>query len=37
MQNKKSLAKYYFQQKIVISVEQDPEPACRINMSWNRA
>jgi hypothetical protein len=32
MQNKKSLVKYYFQQKIVISLEQDPETACRINI-----
>jgi hypothetical protein len=32
MQSKKILAKYYFQQKNVISLEQDLEPACRINV-----
>jgi len=37
IQNKKSLVKYYYQQKIVISVGQDLEPACRINISSNHA
>lgn len=37
MQNKKNLIKYYFQQKIVISLEQDLAPAFRIIISWNRA
>jgi len=36
IENKKSLVKYYFQQKIVISLEQDLEPACRINIFSKR-